>query len=238
MRQLILVPSVWLILFALSADGNCQSAQDLAKVAQSGICPAQLATYELINANDNCNPGGQKIKACDSRFKPGTRSWSECYDDVLICRKQVDESNSKIIQYNSLIYKCRNEQRQKEAKKKMAAAEAARLAKRDKQGREQPISSALSKALDEQRRKADKATKKSEIEKDGMSDIANERAMKNRAEKDRIDAADLSGWKRYQDDLERQREEQRKKYMEDLRRWREAQRLQAERNMAILQQQR
>lgn len=238
MRQLKSIAIAWSLLLVLSFAANSQTPQDLSKIAENRSCPAQLTTYELVNANDTCNPENREVRSCDSRFEQGTRQWSECYEDILICRRQVDDSNTKIIQYNSLIYKCRDEQRQKETKEKLAAVEAARLAKPDKQGQDQSASSPLSRALQEQRRKAEEAAKKSESDKNAMPDIANNLAARNRLEKDRIDAADLSGWKQYQNDLERQREEQRRKYMEELRQWREAQRQQAERNMAIMQQQR
>jgi hypothetical protein len=146
----------------------------------------------------------------------------------MTCRKQVDESNTKIMQYNSMVYKCRDEQRQKEFKEKMAAAEAARLAKPDKQGHDR---SPLSKALEEQRRKAQQATERSEVEKNNMADIADKRAAENRLERNRIDAADQAGWQRYQ-------AEQRKRFYEELQRRRDAERRQAERNMEMLQQQR
>lgn len=102
--------ALWVLLpffFAVAQSAFAQSPDDLASAARSGICPANLSTYSRIDGNDECNPGGREIRACDSNHKAASRSWQACYQEVSDCRKKIDAENDKIREYNSLIYKCR-----------------------------------------------------------------------------------------------------------------------------------
>ncbi len=119
------------ILFGMASSAASQSPQALADAAKGGQCPAQLVAYNLVDANAECNPGGRETRACDSNYKPASRAWQSCYDDVMVCRRKVDDDNVKILNYNLFINKCRAA---RDGADRQAAQDAARMTRPARQG--------------------------------------------------------------------------------------------------------
>jgi hypothetical protein len=76
------------------------------KNAIGGVCPADLRRVSLIDANDKCDPHLSVSKACDSKFQAPSSQWQQCYDDIQECRRQVDQENQTVYDYNDWIAKC------------------------------------------------------------------------------------------------------------------------------------
>lgn len=109
--------SVFLLVAGSAAAEDSVSLSDL-KNQIGRTCPSDLRRTSLIDANARCNPHDSVTKACDANYKAPGKQWQACYDQVSECRRQVDEQNQTVYDYNDWVAKCSaSDQRQKEAAK-------------------------------------------------------------------------------------------------------------------------
>ena len=74
--------------------------------AVGGICPADLSKVTIIDANDRCDPHLSISKACDAKYSAPGSEWHQCYEQISECRRQVDQENQTVYDYNDWIAKC------------------------------------------------------------------------------------------------------------------------------------
>ncbi|WP_027552251.1 hypothetical protein [Bradyrhizobium sp. Cp5.3] len=110
--------SAAIILFLAShANADMISLSDM-KNQIGRACPASLTRVSIIDANARCNPNMSVTKACDAKYEAPGKAWHACYEQVEECRRQVDEENQTVYDYNDWIAKCAAaDQRQKDAAK-------------------------------------------------------------------------------------------------------------------------
>jgi hypothetical protein len=77
-----------------------QDVEQLTAIVNSKICPSDLSTYSIVNANERCDPDQRNTKLCDRQYSPGSKEWSACYQEVFKCHRDVHEINKKIYAYN------------------------------------------------------------------------------------------------------------------------------------------
>jgi hypothetical protein len=95
-------------LFLCLAVAQAEEATSLSDLRNKigGACPADLRRVTLIDANAKCNPQQSVTKSCDAKYQAPTKAWQACYEEVNECRRQVDEQNQTIYDYNDWIAKC------------------------------------------------------------------------------------------------------------------------------------
>jgi hypothetical protein len=98
MRNHLIVAAVATLLSALGAVGVCaQTQEDLARVVKSGVCPDDLAPYDLVKYADHC--AGMDERTCDLNDKA-------CFAAASACWAQVNSMNKQIFSYNNFMKKC------------------------------------------------------------------------------------------------------------------------------------